>query len=84
MNDREKSPKNADPEPLSDLKRELEKARKKEAAAEREAEKTLERAEQLEEKSRELGEEGERIRKKAAEPIGFPPPPKKGKSKQDS
>lgn len=33
----------------------------------------------VEEKSRELGEAGEEIRKKAAEPIGSPPPPPKGK-----
>ena len=75
MSDPRKPPKND--ATLRDLERDLQEAQKREADAEREAEKTLERAEELEKKSRELGEEGDRIRKKAAEPIGFPPPPKK-------
>lgn len=66
---------------LKGLERELKEAQKREADAEREAEQTLERAEELEKRSRELGEEGDRIRKKAAEPIGFPPPPNKEKGK---
>ena len=68
---------------LPELERQLQEAKDKEAAAERRANESLERAEQLEEESRKLGEEAEKIRKKAAEPIGFPPPPTKGKGTSD-
>ncbi len=56
---------------LTDLESQAEEARKSEAAAERRADETVKRAEQLEEQSRELGETGEKIRRKAQEP--FPP-----------
>jgi chromosome segregation ATPase len=69
------------PSRMADLERQLEEAKDKEATAERRAGETLEQAEQLAEKSRELGEEDEEIRKKAAEPIGFPPPARKQKRK---
>ena len=64
-------------ERLTDLEGEAKEAREKEVAAERRADESVKRAEQLEKQSRELGEEGERIRRKGLEP--FPPrtPPKK-------
>jgi predicted nucleic acid-binding Zn-ribbon protein len=68
---------------MPELERELQDAKDKEAAAERRATETLKRAEQLEDESRKLGEEAEKIRKKAAEPIEFLPPPTKGKGTSD-
>ncbi len=68
---------------MTELERELQEAKDKEAAAERRANETLKRAEELEDESRKLGEEAEKLRKKAAEPIGFPPPPTKGKGTTD-
>ncbi len=68
---------------MTELERQLQEAKDKEAAAERRANETLKRAEELEDESRKLGEEADKLRKKAAEPIGFPPPPTKGKGTTD-
>jgi hypothetical protein len=81
MRDKEKSSDKRGPMP--ELERQLQEAKDKEAAAERRANETLKRAEELEDESRKLGEEADKIRKKAAEPIGFPPPPPKGKGTAD-
>lgn len=61
---------------LGELERQADEVRRKVADLERKAEETLERAEDLEEKNKALDAADHEIRRKAHEPIGFPPPPK--------
>ena len=69
---------------LSELERATRKARQQEADAEREAEDTLGRAEELERKSEELGKAGDEIRRKASDPVGFPRPETRRRSRPDA
>jgi hypothetical protein len=76
MSDR-KSRKEREPAPdrLTRLEREAERAKKAAADSERRADKTLAQAEKLQEHDQELEAAEAELRRKAREPIGFPPPP---------
>lgn len=81
MSDRKREDKSG-PDRLDELERQADEVRRHVADLQHEADKTLEEAEELEEKRRELDAEDKEIRRKANEPIGFPPPlPKKGQGK---